>query len=133
METLFRVLIESVRHVIYMIAHWLTHFIIRSSDLIFPLKYQMSNSVNAWTLDVFLLKSFICIWQWLHEPLCPLCDHAYKTTEHFLFECPILKDLRQELLPPMPDIDNTLFGNLSQLINTSKYYFMANRRAKAHN
>ena len=34
----------------------------------------------------------------------------------------------------MPDIDNTLFGNVSQLINTSKYYFMAHRRrAKAHN
>ena len=64
----------------------------------------------------------------MHEPLCPLCDHAYETIEHFLFECPNLKDLRQKLLPPMPDIDNTLFGNLSQLMNTSKYYFMANKR-----
>ena len=70
----------------------------------------------------------------MHEPLCPLCDHAYKTTEHFLFECQNLKDLRQELLPPMPDIDNTLFCNVSQLINMSKYYFMAHRRrANAHN
>ena len=34
----------------------------------------------------------------------------------------------------MPDIDNTLFGNASQLTNTSKYYFMAHRRrANAHN
>ncbi len=86
-------------------------------------------------MHFFFEKSFIFIWQWLHEPLCPLCDHAYKTTEHFLFECQNnLKGLRQELLPPMPDIDNTLFGNVSQLINMIKYYFMAHRRrAKAHN
>ena len=70
----------------------------------------------------------------MHEPLCPLCDHAYKTTEHFLFECQNLKDIRQELLPPMPDIDNPLFCNVSQLINMCKYYFMAHRRrANAHN
>ena len=55
METLLRVLIESVRHAIYMIAHWLTHFIIKLSGLIFPLEYQLSNSVNAWTLDAFTL------------------------------------------------------------------------------
>ena len=70
----------------------------------------------------------------MHEPLCLLCDHAYETTDHFLFECPNLKDLRQELLPSMPDIDNTLYGDVCQLIKTSKYYFMAQRRrAKAHN
>ena len=70
----------------------------------------------------------------MHEPLCPLCDHAYETTDHFLFECPNLKDIRQELLPSMPDIDNTLYGDVCQLIKTSKYYFMAQRRrAKAHN
>ena len=70
----------------------------------------------------------------MHEPLYPLYYHAYKITEHFLFECQNLKDIRQELLPPMPDIDNTLFCNVSQLINMSKYYFIAHRRrANAHN
>ena len=62
------------------------------------------------------------------------CDHAYETTDHFQFECPNLKYLMQELLHSMPDIDNILYGDVSQLINTSKYYFMAQRRrAKTHN
>ena len=70
----------------------------------------------------------------MHEPLCPLCDHAYETVEHFFFECPELHDLRETFLPPKPDIENTLFGNVEQLGMTSEYYIMANRRrANAHN
>ena len=69
----------------------------------------------------------------MHEPLCPLCDHAYETVEHFLFECNKLKDLRDRFLPPNPNIDNSLFGNAEQLGMTSEYFVMANRkRANAH-
>ena len=69
----------------------------------------------------------------MHEPHCPLCDHAYETVEHFLFDCPKLKDIRESLLPPKPDIENTLFGNADQLGMTSEYFVIANkRRANAH-
>ena len=48
------------------------------------------------------------------------------------FECPNLQDLRNKLLFSNPDINNTLFGDVSQLEQTSKYYNMAHRRrAKA--
>ena len=70
----------------------------------------------------------------MHEPLCSLCGHAYETMEHFLFECPQLQDIREEFLPPTPDIENSLFGDVSQLVDTCKYYDMAHgRRAKAQN
>ena len=64
----------------------------------------------------------------MHEPHCQMCDFAYETTEHFLFECPKLLDLREVLLPPAPDIANTLFGTVDQLELTSRYFYMAQRR-----
>ena len=68
----------------------------------------------------------------MHEPCSPLCNHAYETVEHFPFECPNLQDLRKELLPPNLEINNTLFGDVSHLEQTSKYYIVAHRgRAKA--
>ena len=59
---------------------------------------------------------------------CPLCHFPEETVEHHLFLCPALDDLRTELLPPMPDISNTLFGPSSQLKDTHTYYVMAGRR-----
>ena len=65
---------------------------------------------------------------------CPLCHFPEETVEHHLFLCPALDDLRTELLPPMPDISNTLFGPSSQLKDTHTYYVMAGRRrARAQN
>ena len=67
-----------------------------------------------------------------HAPLCSLCDHPYETVKHFLFECPPLEDLRQQLLPPSPDLGNTLYSTADQLKQTSTFYIMANhRRAQA--
>ena len=64
-------------------------------------------------------------------PMCPLCNAQFETTEHLLFYCPRLQDLRQNLLPPSPDIDNTLYSTADQLKNTSNYYYMAlGRRAR---
>ena len=57
-----------------------------------------------------------------------MCDFAYETTEHFLFECPKLLDLREVLLPPAPYIANTLFGTVDQFELTSRYLYMAQRR-----
>jgi len=31
----------------------------------------------------------------MHEPLCPLCDHANETVEHFLLDCQKLQNLRE--------------------------------------
>ena len=67
-----------------------------------------------------------------HPPMCLLCDHAYETVEHLLFRCPALQDIRRQLLPPFPSIDNTLYSSPQQLNNTTKYYYMAlGRRAHA--
>ena len=66
-------------------------------------------------------------------PLCPLCDHHQESVEHFLFLCPNLTDLRQQLLPPIPSLENTLYSDKDQLLNTSKFYNMAmSRRMRVH-
>ena len=49
------------------------------------------------------------------EKTCPLCGHPEETVEHHLFQCPNLEDLRRQLLPPQPDIHNTLFSTSRQL------------------
>ena len=68
-----------------------------------------------------------------HPPMCPLCNAQFETTPHLLLDCPKLQDLRAQLLPPSPDISNTLYSNADQLRKTSTYYFMAmGRRASAH-
>lgn len=63
-----------------------------------------------------------------HLPLCPLCDHYQESVEHFLLLCPNLKDLRKQLLPPIPSLENTLYSEANQLLNTSKYFNMAMSR-----
>ena len=68
-----------------------------------------------------------------HAPLCELCDNPNETVEHLLFRCPKLQDLRLQLLPPIPDVDNSLYSTLEQLQKTAQYYFMAlSRRASTH-
>ena len=63
-----------------------------------------------------------------HQPTCTLCGHPDETVKHFLFDCPVLQDLRKELLPQNPDLDNTLYSNRQQLLNTSRYFQKANQR-----
>ena len=66
-----------------------------------------------------------------HPPMCLLCDYAYETVHHLLFQCPGLQDLRQKFLPPFPDTDNTLYSSPQQLTQTATFYYMAlGRRAK---
>ena len=66
------------------------------------------------------------------NPACPLCKHPSETVTHHLFECRPLEDLRKDLLPPRPDIHNTLYTNKHQLTRTHTFFTMAqNRRSKA--
>ena len=65
-------------------------------------------------------------------PLCTLCNHPYETVKHFLLDCQPLKDLREQHLPPTPDLGNTLYTHKRQLQQTCTYYIMAFcRRAQA--
>jgi len=60
--------------------------------------------------------------------------HPYETVAHLLFECPALHDLRKDLLPPSPDVGNTLYMNLEDLRETSLFSFFvmaSSRRARA--
>ena len=60
-----------------------------------------------------------------YTPLCRNCPHPYETTEHVLFECPGLKTERDNLLPPLPTINNTLYGSKVQLNKTAKFYYLS--------
>ena len=62
-------------------------------------------------------------------PNCLLCNAPYETTKHFLFECPALKDLRDEHLPPNPDLGNTLYSSTQQLKKTCIFYAKAQKAA----
>ncbi|GFS05370.1 hypothetical protein ElyMa_002936200 [Elysia marginata] len=53
-----------------------------------------------------------------HPPMCSLCNDQLETTDHLLLHCPNLDDLRQDLLPPTPDITNILNSTTDQLKNT---------------
>ena len=61
----------------------------------------------------------------LHGLHCRHCPHAYETTSHILFECPGLDRKRDKLLPPKPDIHNTLYGPLKQLRLTANFIRLA--------
>ena len=61
----------------------------------------------------------------LHGPHCRHCPYAYETTKHILFECPGLNNNRKKLLPPNPDVHNTLYGPLKQLRLTANYIRLA--------
>ena len=63
-----------------------------------------------------------------HPPTCTLCGHPDETVHHFLFDCPVLQDLRTEFLPQNPDLTNTLYSSRQQLLNTSRYFHKANQR-----
>ena len=47
---------------------------------------------------------------------------ALSVTMHKLY------DLRENFLPPKPDLENTLYGSVDQLGKTSEYFIMANRK-----
>ena len=65
-------------------------------------------------------------------PNCQLCNYPYETTEHVLFDCNKLEDLRLELLPSTPNIENTLYCSKKQLEQTAFFYRMTcARRATA--
>ena len=55
-----------------------------------------------------------------HEPMCRHCHYPYETVDHILFDCPQLQHLRK-LLPPEPNVKNTLCGPLDQLFRTSSF------------
>ena len=63
-----------------------------------------------------------------NEPMCPLCPCQSGSVVHHLFECPSLQDLRARLLPPDPNIRNTLYSGPEQLLQTYRYHVMAMRR-----
>ena len=63
----------------------------------------------------------------LVAPMCRHCGYHRETVEHHLFHCRALTELRKELLPKYPNIENCLYGNRAQLENTAKYHVMALR------
>ena len=63
-----------------------------------------------------------------HNPTCNLCGYKEETVNHFLFDCPPLKEDRNTFLPSNPDLENTLYSNVSQLQQTCKYFHKANKR-----
>ena len=58
-----------------------------------------------------------------HLPLCRNCDHPYESTTHVLFYCQATKSLRKELLPPIPTLENVLYGCSQQLQSTCKFVY----------
>ena len=60
-----------------------------------------------------------------HAPHCRHCNTPYETVNHILLECPTLQQLRRELLPPQPSVQNTLYGAYTQLIKTCKFIRLA--------
>ena len=66
-----------------------------------------------------------------HNPACPLCDYKEESVQHFLFDCPLLQDIRSKFLPLNPTRENTLYSPKPQLLKTSSFYHEAmNRRIK---
>ena len=63
-----------------------------------------------------------------HPPNCTLCDYHEESVDHFLFHCTALADIRRQLLPENPDLENTLYSTRTQLIQTCRYFEMANHR-----
>ena len=60
-----------------------------------------------------------------HSAACFYCPDSDETTEHFLLHCPQYNDIR----PPHPTIDNTLYGPTTQHQKTASFYKSAmNRR-----
>ena len=56
-----------------------------------------------------------------HPPQCRRCIHPYETVHHVLFDCQAMKEARKDLLPPVPSINNTLYGSAKQLQKTSYF------------
>ena len=63
----------------------------------------------------------------LVPPMCRHCGYAYETVEHHLLHCVSLRNIRNNLLPSNPTLENCLYGNVSQLRKTSKFHILASR------
>ena len=63
----------------------------------------------------------------LIAPMCRHCGYHRETVEHHLLQCRALTELRRELLPKSPNIENCLYGNRAQLERTAKFHVMALR------
>ena len=67
----------------------------------------------------------------LVPPMCRHCGIHTETVEHHLFHCVNLRNLRKNLLPSNPTLENCLYGNVNQLKKTSKFHIIASRVDRA--
>ena len=67
----------------------------------------------------------------LVPPMCRHCGNHTETVEHHLFHCVNLRNLRKNLLPSNPTLENCLYGNGNQLKKTSKFHIIASRVDRA--
>ena len=63
----------------------------------------------------------------LFAPMCRHCMYPYETVEHHLLHCDRLVELRKNLLPPNPSIENCLYSSANQLRKTSQFHIVASR------
>ena len=70
------------------------------------------------------LNSHINRFNPFHPPQCRRCIHPYETVHHVLIDCQAMKETRKALLPPVPSIDNALYGQAKQLQKTSQFIRM---------
>jgi len=59
--------------------------------------------------------------RWQEVIILNLYIHPYETVHHVLFDCQAMKEARKDLLPPVPSINNTLYGSAKQLQKTSYF------------
>ena len=63
----------------------------------------------------------------LFASMCRHCMYPYETVEHHLLHCDKLVELRKNLLPPNPSIENCMYSSAKQLRKTSEFHIVASR------